>query len=203
MKKVVPLSLLAIFSIVSLLAERAPAQTKPSKEFPNISISNFGKMDDQFYRGARPKEGKGQFTALKALGIATVIDLTDEPRPYEKIEAESAGLKYINIPMRDDAYPDAGAIETLTKTLNDPATGVFYVHCAGGRHRTGVAGAIWRFTKYGWNFDQVYTEMKNYDFYTRWGHGDMKTFVQDYAAKMYAAKTVTATTATTAEGSIE
>jgi hypothetical protein len=24
--------------------------------------------------------------------------------------------------------------------------------------------------------------MKKYDFYTRWGHGDMKKFVQDYAA---------------------
>jgi hypothetical protein len=23
--------------------------------------------------------------------------------------------------------------------------------------------------------------MKKYDFYTRWGHGDMKRFVQDYA----------------------
>jgi hypothetical protein len=23
--------------------------------------------------------------------------------------------------------------------------------------------------------------MKNYDFYTRWGHGDMKKFVEDYS----------------------
>jgi len=23
--------------------------------------------------------------------------------------------------------------------------------------------------------------MKKYDFYTRWGHGDMKKFVEDYA----------------------
>lgn len=188
MKKFVPLGLAAAFVVVTLFSAATLAQTKPSKDFPNIRISNFGKMDDQFYRGARPDDGKGQFEALKALGIATVIDLTDKPETYEKAEAETAGLKYINIPMKDDAYPDAGAIEKLTTAMNDPANGVFYVHCAGGRHRTGVAGAIWRYTKYGWDFDQVYAEMKNYDFYTRWGHGPMKEFVKDYAAKMLAAK---------------
>jgi hypothetical protein len=42
-------------------------------------------------------------------------------------------------------------------------------------------GAVYRFNHYNWNFDQVYAEMKNYDFYTRWGHGNMKKFVEDYA----------------------
>ena len=42
-------------------------------------------------------------------------------------------------------------------------------------------GAVYRFNRYNWNYDQVYAEMKKYDFYTRWGHGDMKKFVQDYA----------------------
>jgi len=29
-------------------------------------------------------------------------------------------------------------------------------------------------------------EMKRFDFYTSWGHGDFKTFVEDYAQKMQA-----------------
>lgn len=182
---------LTFFFVLSFCAA-ALAQTSPSKDFAGIRISNFGKMDDRFYRGARPKEGKGQFDALKALGIQTVIDLTDKPRTYEKLEAEAAGLKYISIPMSDDDYPKPETIELLTKTMNDPENGVFYIHCAGGRHRTGVAGAIWRFTKYGWGFDQVYREMKNYDFYTRWGHGEMKDFVRDYAAKMEAQRAAAA-----------
>jgi protein tyrosine/serine phosphatase len=182
---------LSFFFVLSFCAA-ALAQTSPSKGFPGIKISNFGKMDNRFYRGARPKEGEGQFEALKALGIETVIDLTDKPRAYERTEAEAAGLKYISVPMSDDDYPDARSVELLTKTMSDPANGVFYIHCAGGRHRTGVAGAIWRFTKYGWGYDQVYREMKNYDFYTRWGHGEMKTFVRDYAAKMETQRAATA-----------
>lgn len=195
-------SLLVLSALVLGLGSVNFAQTSPSKEFPNITISNFGQMDERFYRGARPKEGKGQFEALKALGIQTVIDLTDEPRAYEKREAEAAGLKYINIPMGDGEYPKAETIELLTKTIHDPATGVFYAHCAGGRHRTGITGAIWRFTKYGWGYDQVYKEMKNYDFYTRWGHGEMKTFVKDYAAKMEKEKAAAAAAAQAAGGAV-
>lgn len=159
------------------------AQTSPSKNFPNIKISNFGKMDDNFYRGARPK--KEEFAALKAIGINTIIDLTDNT-PEEKSYAEAAGLHYVNIPIKDKSYPTDEIVAQFLKTVNDPATGVFYVHCAGGRHRTGDMGAVYRFSKYGWNYEQVYQEMENYDFYTSSGHGKQKDFVIDYAAKMQA-----------------
>lgn len=192
-------SLFVVLALFVSLSSAAIGQTSPRKDFPNITISNFGQMDERFYRGARPKEGKGQFEALRALGIQTVIDLTDKPKEYEKREAEAAGLRYINIPMSDGEYPEPETIELLTKTIHDPATGVFFAHCAGGRHRTGITGAIWRFTKYGWGFDQVYKEMKNYDFYTRWGHGEMKDFVKDYAVKHEKEKAA-ATVAASASG---
>ena len=41
-------------------------------------------------------------------------------------------------------------------------------------------GAVYRFNHYGWNYEQVYGEMKQFDFYTRFGHGDFKKFVEDY-----------------------
>jgi protein tyrosine/serine phosphatase len=84
--------------------------------------------------------------------------------------------------MSDKEYPETAAIDQFLKLVDDPSTGKFFVHCAGGRHRTGVIGAVYRFNRYNWNYDQVYAEMKKYDFYTRWGHGKMKDFVQDYAA---------------------
>jgi protein tyrosine/serine phosphatase len=71
-----------------------------------------------------------------------------------------------------------------------------YVHCKGGKHRTGVTGAVYRFTKYGWDYDKVMKEMENYDFYTSFGHKAMKDFVVDYAAKLKKSPvTVTAVTA--------
>ena len=79
------------------------------------------------------------------------------------------------------------------KLVNDPATGKFYVHCAGGRHRTGVMGAVYRYNNYHWNYDQVYAEMKQYDFYTRFGHGDLKKYVEDYGQRIQT-RNATATT---------
>jgi protein tyrosine/serine phosphatase len=104
-------------------------------------------------------------------------------------------MRYVNIPMSDKEYPKEAQIEAFLKLANDPSTGKFFVHCAGGRHRTGVMGAVYRFTQYHWNYEQVYKEMKDYDFYSRWGHGDMKKYVEDYWQRVQS-HNVAASTAT-------
>jgi protein tyrosine/serine phosphatase len=178
-------SLVASLFAILLLSVAAAAKGEQSQAFPNVHIKNFGQMDERFYRGAEPK-GAEDFQALKQLGIKTVIDLQAEPASSERGMVESQGMRYVNIPMVDRAYPKPEWVAAFLKTVDDPATGKFFVHCAGGRHRTGAMGAVYRFEKYGWNYDQVYAEMKQYDFYTSWGHGDFKTFVEDYARQMQA-----------------
>jgi len=169
-------TLIFAFAAVSL------AKTHTDPAFANIKIKNFGKMDDRLYRGAQPKEE--DYKDLAALGVKTVIDLTDSPTNYEKRSAEAVGMHYVNIPMSDSVYPKQESIDTFLKLVNDPSTGVMFIHCAGGRHRTGVMGAVYRFNVNHWTYDQAYNEMQDYDFYTRWGHGALKTFVEDYAQKM-------------------
>jgi tyrosine-protein phosphatase SIW14 len=139
-------------------------------------------MDERFFRGAQPKES--DYKDLALLGIKTIIDLREDPEPYEKPLVEQLGMRYVNIPMIDKEYPTPEATELFLKTVNDPNSGKFYVHCAGGRHRTGAMGAVYRFEFYNWNFEQVYKEMKQYDFYTRWGHGAFKDFVEDYYSRI-------------------
>ena len=178
------------FLVVLAVSVMACAQSLQPAEFSNVKIKNFGQMDERFYRGAQPKER--DYEALKALGITTLIDLQDEPKEYAKQMVESLGMRYVHIPMVAKKYPTETAVETFMKTVEDPATGKFFVHCAGGRHRTGVMGAVYRFTKYNWNYDQVYSEMKKFDFYSSWGHGDFKDFVKDYWAKMQANQSATA-----------
>ena len=165
--------LFAVFAFVLASSITTVAQQS------DIKIKNFGQMDDRFYRGAQPDEE--DYKQLAAIGIKTIIDLREDPTNYEKRDAEAAGMRYVNLPMSDKEYPPAATIDQFLKLVDDPATGKFFVHCAGGRHRTGVMGAVYRFNHYNWNFDQAYAEMKKYDFYTRWGHGNMKKFVEDYA----------------------
>src|SRR5260370_19671658 len=98
--------------------------------------------------------------------------------------------------MSDSRYPREEQIAAFLNVVNDPTTGKFFAHCAGGRHRTGVMGAVYRYNVDHWNYDQVYAEMKDYDFYTRFGHGDLKTFVEDYAQKMPSSNAAASTTTT-------
>ena len=175
-----------LFAVISLvLASQITAFTQELNhaDVSNVTIKNFGQMDDRFFRGGQPKEG--DYKQLAALGIKTIIDLRNDPESYEKRDAEALGMKYVNIPMSDKDYPESAKIEQFLKLVDNPSTGKFYVHCAGGRHRTGVMGAVYRFNHYNWNYDQVYAEMKKYDYYSRWGHGNMKKFVQDYAASFH------------------
>ena len=47
----------------------------------DVKIKNFGQMDDRFYRGAQPKEE--DYKQLAAIGIKTIIDLTDEEARWQ------------------------------------------------------------------------------------------------------------------------
>jgi protein tyrosine/serine phosphatase len=176
----------ALFAAISLLFAFSITAVAQEIQFKDVSIKNFGQMDDRFFRGGQPKEA--EYKELAALGIKTIIDLRDDPTNYEKTSAEALGIRYVNIAMSDKDYPSGAKIEEFLKLVDDPSTGKFYVHCAGGRHRTGVMGAVYRFNHYGWDYDQAYAEMKKYDFYTRWGHGEMKKFVQDYAANFHSTR---------------
>ena len=148
------------------------------KNFAEVTIKNFGQMDDQFYRGAQPKED--EYKELAALGVKLIIDLRDDPMPFAKSAAEAAKMRYFNLAMSDKDYPKNETIDQFLTLIKDDGNRPFYVHCAGGRHRTGLMGAIYRFNNDGWDYNKAYQEMKNYDFYTRWGHGEIKKYVEDY-----------------------
>lgn len=172
--------LTAVATLLFALTAVSFAKTHSNAAFASIKIKNFGQMDDRFYRGARPKES--DFAALKALGIQTVIDLTDNT-PKERGFVEAQGMRYVNIAIPDKEDPSDAQIQEFLNVVNNPATGKFFVHCAGGRHRTGVMGAVYRFNKYHWALDQVYNEMLAFDFYTSNGHGGQKRFVENYAQR--------------------
>ena len=135
MKKFIRLPLSAALS--ALLAVICVGQSemisKTSEQFPNIKIKNFGQMDANYYRGGQPKVD--EYKSLKELGVRTVIDLRNDPESYEKPAVEALGMKYINLPMDDAQYPGEATVAEFLKRINDPANGVMFVHCKGGRHR--------------------------------------------------------------------
>jgi len=189
-RKVSP-AIIAILALIFSVSTASFAKSKNDK-FPNIKIKNFGQMDDRFFRGSRPDND--DYPALAALGVKTIIDLTDNSMSYEKPAVEAAGLRYVNIPMVDKSYPSMDQINQFLKIVDDPATGKFFVHCAGGRHRTGVVGAVYRFNYDHWNLDQALAEMDQYEFGSGYGHGKQRDFVKDYWNQFQANQTAVAAT---------
>lgn len=129
---------------------------------PPIAIENFGKINDNYYRGAQPSAQ--QFQDLKRLGVKTIIDLRKDRLEQASDWARAAGLQYINIPLTTKKAATEDQTNEFLKLVNDPANQPVYVHCKGGRHRTGQMTAIFRITNDGWTSDQAYKEMKKYDF---------------------------------------
>ncbi len=170
-----------IFALVAVSVAVSNDKTKRherSNDFENIDIDNFGKVTEFFYRGAQPKED--EYSQLAELGIKTVIDLRNDPKDFARESAELNGMRYINMPMSDKSYPDSDAAPKFLELINKSENWPVFVHCAGGRHRTGIMAAVYRMTIQGWDIERAYEEMKDYDFYTRWGHKAMKKYVYDY-----------------------
>ena len=168
----------AALSVTTVTRANSKDKDEKKSTTTDVGVSNFGKVETFYYRGAQPKDD--EYDRLAALGVKTIIDLRDDPKDYAKTKTEYAGMKYINLPMSDKEYPSAEAAERFLSLVNDKANWPVYVHCAGGRHRTGAMTAVFRMKMQGWDVDQAYDEMKDYDFYTRWGHKAMKTYVFDY-----------------------
>lgn len=158
-------------------------------------------MDERYYRGGQPE--KDDYASLAALGVKTVIDLRDDPTDYEKSSVEALGMKYVNIPFSGWKTPKMENVETFLALMNDPQTGTVFVHCKAGRHRAGVAGAAYRYTKYGWDYEQVYKEMKDFNYSNGLVHGKLGSFVKKWGKKLAAEKVAAATAATTVAGRAE
>ena len=139
------------------------------------TINNFGQVNDHIYRGGQPKDV--EFRQLAVLGIKTVLDLRGDAEPDSKTEAEQARLQYINLPLVPKRYPQVDAAIRFLEIVNDQANWPVFVHCAGGRHRTGAMVAVYRMEMDHWTVDQAYKEMKQYDFYTHGGYGCFKEYV--------------------------
>lgn len=155
---------------------------KTAVDISRIRIRNFGRINDKYYRGAQPKGL--DYADLAALGVKTIINLTSDDRDEsEPALVERAGMKYVHIPMTTHEPPTEAKLETFFGIVDDVERQPVYVHCVGGRHRTGVMTAVYRMTHDGWDAKQAFREMKRFDFGPDFLHREFKDFVFDYGAQ--------------------
>jgi hypothetical protein len=82
--------------------------------------------------------------------------------------------------MSTRIVPTKAQLAQFLAIVNDPAAQPVYVHCVGGRHRTGVMTAAYRMTHEGWTGDKAFQEMKQYKFGADFLHPEFKQFVYGF-----------------------
>jgi protein tyrosine/serine phosphatase len=173
------LALLLIAALAAPLpAVAAPGPPPARAALAAVSIDNFGRVSDTYYRGAQP-EGR-DYADLKTLGIKLVIDLQADGSPREQSLVEQAGMAFVRIPMTTHTAPTGAQLEQFLGLVNDAKNQPVYVHCAGGRHRTGVMTAAYRMAVDGWTAERAFKEMKDYNFGADFLHAEFKQFVFGY-----------------------
>ena len=147
-------------------------------------LANGGRINEYLYRGAQPRTGGLQ--ELKNLGVTTIVDLRGEDparRDWERQQAESLGIRFVNIPVSGWVPPSNEQVaQFLSLFQNNPREKIF-VHCRFGDDRTGVFVATYRMAYDGWTAQQALDEMYYFGFNGIW-HPSMKTFIGEFPFRL-------------------
>jgi len=177
----------SVAALLLLLSGVASAQA-----VARVSIDNFARVDANYFRGSQPVGH--DYADLHALGVKTVIDLTDDDgRADERSLVTAAGMTYIHIPMTTHTAPTTAELHQFFTVVNDAQNQPVYVHCVGGSHRTGVMTAVYRMTNDHWTANRAFAEMKTFKFGPDFLHAEFKNFVLAYRIDASLAAPVIAT----------
>lgn len=190
---------IAVLATIALVAPAgAQIQVRPVSA-EQIRIDNFAQVNAGYYRGAQP-EGR-DYADLAALGVKTVINLIgdDDLDATEQSLVEQHGMRYVHIPMDTHTPPTEAEIARFLSSVYGSESQPVYVHCVGGRHRTGVMTAVYRMTKDGLTGKQAFKEMKQFKYGWDFLHPEFKEFVHEFEASASIATAATTAAAATAQ----
>ena len=163
---------------VCLLAVCLPVALEAAS-LPLPGVPNFQRVNDLVYRGGQPLDAG--FTSLAKLGIRTIVDLREigeHSQAQEQELAETAGMRYVSVPMKGMSKPTDEQVLKVLALLNDPAAGPVFVHCHRGSDRTGAVIACYRIGHDHWDTGKALKEARSYGM--SWYQLGLKNYVQHY-----------------------
>jgi tyrosine-protein phosphatase SIW14 len=157
----------------------------PAEKLKLAGVSNAGKVSEMLLRGAQPSaQGLAE---LKKLGVTTIVDLRGNSGPvaWERAQAESLGMRFVNIPVFGWSAPGDAKVAQFLKVVQQDPTQKIFVHCYYGEDRTGVMVATYRIAQQNWTPEQAAAEMNSFGFHYHLYPG-MKSYVREFPAKLAA-----------------
>ncbi len=143
------------------------AQGEQTSDLKNIY--RFGKVNEFLYRGGLPTDADLQ--ALKQNNFKSVISFRGLGDPteaaqvaQEKATVTGLKMKFFNIQVPFDKPVPDKIIKQFFDTVNNPKNQPLFVHCKGGRDRTGTLVALYRIKFNRYTPQQAIEEMKTFTF---------------------------------------
>ena len=157
----------------------------PAEKLKVAGVSNAGKVSELLLRGAQPS-AQG-LVELKKLGVTTIVDLRGNSGPvaWERGQAESLGMRFVNIPVLGWSAPNDSQVAQFLKVVQQDPTQKIFVHCYYGEDRTGVMVATYRIAQQNWTPEQAAAEMDSFGFHYHL-YPAMKSYVRKFPAKLAA-----------------
>lgn len=117
----------------------------PSADEMGAVVANYNRLRPQLATGG--SIDLTEVESLKQKGFRTVVDLRtpEEGTAEEKAAVETAGMRYVNLPVSAGVPSDA-LIAELGTILEDSSAAPVLLHCASG-NRVGAVWAIYRVRK--------------------------------------------------------
>lgn len=153
----------------------------PAEKLKIAGVPNAGKISEVLLRGAQPSaQGLAE---LKKLGVTTIVDLRGNRGPVarERAEAESLGMRFVDIPLSGWSPPTNRQVAKFLKLFQQDGTQKIFVHCYFGSDRTGVMVAAYRMAQQNWTADQAVEEMYSFGFHYHL-YPAMKSYVRKFPA---------------------
>jgi len=170
-----------------LMSYESEALMSPVKIINDDTLTNFSKVSEGIYRGARPPKYESIIKLAFNYDVKTILNLQGgdwggrigkhfpwlEPgeelkiRKREERWAQNIGLDYFNIPMDSINHVSEKAdrdIDAILEFLHDKSNHPVYIHCEHGADRTGLIIALYRV-----KYENVPVK-KAYDEWIRHGH---------------------------------
>jgi tyrosine-protein phosphatase SIW14 len=144
-------------------------------------VPNAGKINDFLSRGAQPL-GQG-LAKLKQLDVTTIVNLRGWSHEIEseRKQAESLGLRYVNIPVSGWSTPTNEQVAQFLALLRSSPGRKIFVHCKYGEDSTDVMMAAYRIAENQWTVEQAIQETYSFGFHDHW-HPSMVSFVRKFPA---------------------
>lgn len=129
---------LVLLFVVGCGTSAPPAPSSPSVPTPITAngLHNVFRVSEKLLSGSSP-EGEPGFTALRELGVKTIISVDGAAPEVET--AKRFGIRYVHVPVGYDGIPAEKSF-LLARAARD-LPGPIYVHCHHGKHRGPAAVA--------------------------------------------------------------